>query len=188
MPFGQPDAADVEARAERVGDQLGRAATDVDHHGAGLQRTDAGERHRGLLVAGEQPGGESVRPLDLAQERLAVLGVAHGARRDRERPLGAQLLGLAAEVAECVAHPRDRKRQKPPPSVDAFTEACDASPPDELGRARRLRRRQRAGVWRSCRGRSPRRASFPRHHAADRREQLARLGSRRADHCEFLEG
>ena len=76
--------------AEAVGDQLGRAAADVDDDRSRLERADAAQRHRRLLVAGEQAGREAVRPLDLAEERLAVLGVAHGARRDGERPLGAE--------------------------------------------------------------------------------------------------
>ena len=45
-----------------------------------------------LLLAGQQPRREAVAPLDLAEEGLAVLGVADGARRDAEDALGAELL------------------------------------------------------------------------------------------------
>ena len=51
-----------------------------------------------LLVAAQEPRREAVAPLDLAEERLAVLGVAHRARGDGERPLGAERLELAAVV------------------------------------------------------------------------------------------
>ena len=55
----------------------------------------AAQRQRGLLVAAQQARREAVAPLDLAEEGLAVLGVAHGARRDAERPLGSERLELA---------------------------------------------------------------------------------------------
>ena len=51
---------------------------------------DSAQRELGLLVAGEEPGREPVAPLDLAEERFAVLRVADGARRHEERALGAE--------------------------------------------------------------------------------------------------
>ena len=68
---------------------------------------------------------EAVAPLDLAEERLAVLRVAHGARRDRERALGAERLGFAAVVGEHVPHARDRDGEQAASRVDAFAEAGD---------------------------------------------------------------
>ena len=67
-------------------DELGRAAADVhDDERLGGRRPagDAAERQQRLLVAGEEPRREAVAPLDLAEERLAVLRVADRARRDQ---------------------------------------------------------------------------------------------------------
>ena len=112
--LGQADAADIEARAEVRADdlELGRAAADVDDERARLDRADPAQRHRRLLLAGQQARREAVAPLDLAEERLAVLGVADGARRDAERPLGSERFELAAVVGEDVADARDRERQE----------------------------------------------------------------------------
>ena len=57
---------------------------------------DAAQRELGLFVSGEEARREPVAPLDLAEERLAVLRVADGARRDEQRALGAEGLQLAA--------------------------------------------------------------------------------------------
>ena len=115
-----------------VADQLGRAAADVDHDRARLQRSDPAKRHRGLLVAGEQPCREAVRPLDLSEERLAVLRVAHRARRDGERALRAERLELAPVVGERVAHARDRDGEEAAARVDPFAEPRDARAPHDL--------------------------------------------------------
>ena len=98
----------------------------------GSSRADPAQRQRGLLVAGQQPRRESVAPLDLAEERLAVLRVADGARRDAERPLGAELLELAAVVGEDVADARDREGEEPAPLVDALAEPRDLEPANDL--------------------------------------------------------
>ena len=66
---------------------------------------------------------ESVAPLDLAQERLAVLGVADGARRDRQRSLGAERFELAAVLGETVPHTRDRSGEEAPSLVDTLPRA-----------------------------------------------------------------
>ena len=132
--LGQAHAADVEADADVRADdlELGRAAADVDDERAGLDRADPAQRQRGLLLAGQQARREAVAPLDLAEERLAVLGVADGARRDAERPLGAELLELAAVLGEDVAHAGDRERQQPAALVDPLAEPRDRQPADDL--------------------------------------------------------
>ena len=184
-------------RAEALGDQLGRAAADVDDDGARLERPDAAQGHRRLLVAGEQPGREAVRPLDLAEERLAVLGVADGARRDGERALGAELLELAAVVGEHVPHARDGDRQEAPARVDALAEPRDARPAHDLldaavldvgdeqprgvraevdrGDARHLRRHEARGRGRTCAFASAAAARSTASCASDVLQVLGRL-------------
>ena len=132
--LGQANAADVEARAHVRADDLdlGRAAADVDDERPGLERADPAKRHRGLLVAAQQPGREAVAPLDLAQEGLAVLRVANGARRDAERPLGAERLELAPIRGEDVADARDRDGEEAAPLIDALAEPRDLEPADDL--------------------------------------------------------
>ena len=108
--------------------QLGRAAADVhDHHSVEVVAAEgrAGEGEPRLLLAGEQPRREAVAPLDLAEEGLAVLGVPHGAGRDAEDALGAELLDPPAVLAEDVADARDREGEEPPARVDALAEARD---------------------------------------------------------------
>ena len=105
--LGDAHAADVEAR--RRGDlavcrhhELGRASADVDDEHVvewGAPRRDAADHHRRLFRSGEQPRREAVAPFDLAEERLAVLRVAHCARRDRERAFGPVLLERPAVLA-----------------------------------------------------------------------------------------
>ena len=74
---------------EVVEDQLGRAAADVDHERAG-GGMNAAPRQQRLLVAAGEARDEAIAPLDLTEKCLAVLRVADGARRDRERTLGAE--------------------------------------------------------------------------------------------------
>ena len=149
MPLGQSDRADVEARSLVSGDQLGRAAADVEHERpvaerAAVRHAAAGEL--GLLRAAEQARREAVAPLDLAEEGLAVLGVADGARPDRQHALGAESLELAAEVGEDVADTGDRQRQQLAPLVHAFAEPSDHGPPRDLVHALALDvRDQQAG-------------------------------------------
>ena len=74
----------------------------------------------------DEPRREAVAPLDLAEERLAVLRVAHRARRDGERALRAEALERPAVVGERVAHAGDRQGEEAAPRVDAFAEPGDA--------------------------------------------------------------
>ena len=73
---------------------------------------DSAERQR-LVVSGEQPSREAVAPLDLAEERLAVLGVANGARGDGERSLGAEASSSRRIVGEAVTHAGDGEEEAP---------------------------------------------------------------------------
>ena len=86
---------------------------------------DSAVDERRLLVAAQEARRKAVAPLDLAEEGLAVLRVADGARADREHALGLELLELAAVVGEHVAHARHRQRQEPAPLVDALAEPRD---------------------------------------------------------------
>ena len=113
-------------------DQLGRAAADVDDERAGRERPDAAPRQSRLLVAREQARDEAVRPLDLTEKRLAVLGVTNRARRDRERALRAECLELAPVVDERVPHAGDRHGQQPSARVDALAESRDPRAADDL--------------------------------------------------------
>ena len=136
-PLGDPHAADVEARRERdlavsCEHELRRAAADVHDEHVVERRTagrDAADHHRGLLGAGEKAGREPVAPLDLAEERLAVLRVAHGARRDAERPLGAERLELLPIFGEAVPDAGDGHGEEAAPLVDPFAEPCDGELP-----------------------------------------------------------
>ena len=69
--------------------QLGRAAADVEHERPRREaaRLEASGR---FVVPRQESGVEAVAPLDLTEERLAVLGVAYRARRDEQRALGAE--------------------------------------------------------------------------------------------------
>src|SRR5581483_4583254 len=85
-----------------------------------------------LLVPGKQPRAEAEALLDLLEERLAVLGVAHRARRDRERALGAERLRLPLVGGEAAVHAGHRGGQEPPARVDSLAEARDPEAPREL--------------------------------------------------------
>ena len=125
VALGEAHRAERQARPEVVEDELGRAAADVDEQRRRRELADAPLRQLRLLVAREQLRREAVAPLDLAEERFAVLRVADGARRDEQRPVGAERLGSAAVVGEGVAHARDRKGEEAMARVDAFAEAGD---------------------------------------------------------------
>src|SRR5262249_48617311 len=86
---------------------------------------DAAVGQRRLLVAAQQPRGEAVAPLDLVQERLAVLRVPDGARRDEQRPLRAEPLRGAPVVGEHVVGARDRGRDQAAALLDPFPEPRD---------------------------------------------------------------
>ena len=90
MALGQAHGTDVEADPLVAADQLGRAAADVHDHRRVAGLADSAQRELGLLVSGEEARREPVAPLDLAEERFAVLRVADGARRHEERALGAE--------------------------------------------------------------------------------------------------
>ena len=130
-PLGQTHRADVDAlrspqHARLADDQLGRTAADVDHeHRAGPAVGRAAKAELCLLLTGEQPRREAVAPLDLPEERLAVLSIAHGARGDEQRALGTRLLNPPTVVGEDVPHPSDRKREEPAPEVDALAQTRD---------------------------------------------------------------
>ncbi len=107
--------------------ELGRAAADVDDEhvvqwiAAGR---DAADHQRRFLPSGEELRREPIAPFDLPEERLAVLGVSHRARRDRERALGPVSLEHAAILREAVAHARDGNRKEAPALVDSFAQAA----------------------------------------------------------------
>ena len=119
-PLGQADAAEVEARVEGdalgpAQDQLRGAAADVDdERGVGNRaaRGDAAEGQERLLVAGEKPRREAVAPLQLTEERLAVLRVAYRAGRQREGSLGTELVCGAPVVDENVSDASDGRGQQ----------------------------------------------------------------------------
>ena len=166
-PLGQPDAAGLGAQrrldaVRSVDDELGRAAADVDDErprAIGRSHATPRKRQLGLLVAVEQARREAVAPLDLAEERLAVVGVADGARPDGEDALRAERLRLAAVVDEARCA-RGRSRS------GGGCAARSTDSPSRVIASRRTtsldapvaRRRRRAGAWCSCRGRRRRRA------------------------------
>ena len=115
--------------------ELGGAAADVDDERPGGEvaaACDAAQGHARLVVPGEKSRVEAVAPLDLAEEGLPVLGVPHGARRDRERALRAGLLEHAPVAAERVANARERGGEEEPPLVDALAQAGDREPALDL--------------------------------------------------------
>ena len=93
---------------------------------------DAAQHQRRLLLSAQQLRRESVRPLDLAEERLSVLGVTHRARRDEQRPLRAEPLRLAPVVGQDVANAGDGQREEAATLVDALAEPGDLRAADEL--------------------------------------------------------
>ena len=163
---------------------LGRAAADVEQERLRAERADAAPRQLGLFVAAQEPRAEAVRPLDLAEERLAVLGVAHGAGGDGERALGAERLELAPVVGQHVAHARDRHRQQPAARVDALAEARDDAAPHDLDDvvALDVRDEQARRVGAEVDGRDARhlRGTRPR----TRRRSTARLADGGVEHRE----
>ena len=93
---------------------------------------DAADHHRGLLGPVEQPSREAVAPLDLAEERLPVVGVPNRARRDRQRAGRLQNLELTPILGEAVPYAGDGDREKPTPLVDALPEPGDRQAADDL--------------------------------------------------------
>ncbi len=127
---------------------------------------DASNHHRRFVGSREQARREAVAPLDLAEEGLAVLGVANGARRDGERPLGAERLELAAVVGEAVPDACDGHGQQSATAVDSFAQPRDREAPNDLLELVRPRRRRRGDGWSSSRGRPLRRGSSSRQERA----------------------
>ena len=82
----------------------------------GAASGDTAKHQLRLLLAREQPRREAVAPLDLAEESLAVLRVANGARRDGERPLGSEPLDLAPVLGQAVTDTGDRQREEAAPA------------------------------------------------------------------------
>ena len=123
-PLRVAHGADVEARVKVVHDQLGRAAADVDHERRRL-RLDAAPSQLRLLVTADEAGRKAITPFHLAEKCLAVLRVAHRARRHRERALGAEALERAPVIGEHVAHTRDRNGEESAARVDPLAEAGD---------------------------------------------------------------
>src|SRR5207244_5198668 len=126
VALGEAPGSHRQARVEAVEDELRRAASYTDdlRRRVDLAVSAAGQLR--LFVAREQLRDEPVAPLDLAEERLAVLRVADGARRDEQRPLGAERLGGAAVVGEDVADAGDREGEEAASRFDALAEAGDA--------------------------------------------------------------
>src|SRR5439155_818530 len=117
--------AEVEADVEVVDDQLRRAAADVEHERAG-RRLHAAAGQLGFFVAADESRREAVAPFDLAEERLAVLRIADGTRRDGERALGSERFDRPPVVGEHVANARDRNGEEAAARVDALAEPGDA--------------------------------------------------------------
>ena len=140
IALGDAHAPDVEARrgagaAVRAEDELGRATADVDDERV-LEwrppRRHAPVHERRLLLAVEQTRREAVAPLDLAEERLAVLGIADGARRDGERAGCAVILELPPVPDEAVADARDGDGEEATPLVHSLAEPGDRQLADDL--------------------------------------------------------
>ena len=93
---------------------------------------DAAQHQLRLLATVEQARREAVAPLDLAEERLAVVRVADGARPDGEDALGAERLGLAPIVDEHVADAGDRGGEEDAAPVDRLAEPRDHPPAHDL--------------------------------------------------------
>src|SRR5262249_22465116 len=72
---------------------------------------------------------KAVAPLDLAEERLAVVSVAYGARCHGQHALGAESLGLAPVRDQAVADARNRRGKQAAAPVDTLAEARDPLAP-----------------------------------------------------------
>ncbi len=139
-PLGHAHAAELEARVKRdavrpAEHELRRAAADVHDERVFLDRPARGhsaKRHQRLVVPGQQLRREAVAPLDLAEKRLAVLGVPDSTGGDRESPFGPEALQLTTVVGECVANPGDGEGKEAAPPVDPFAEPCDLEPTSDF--------------------------------------------------------
>src|SRR6185312_12734722 len=70
-------------------------------------------------------GGEAVAPLDLTEERLAVVGVPHCTGPDREDTLRPKQLRLPSVVHEDVPHAGDRSGEEDAAPIDLLPEPGD---------------------------------------------------------------
>ena len=140
-PLRQPDAARIGAvrPRETVAVRRGRALSSrrrCRRRACSAATERSLVTPRSIISASSPPSRslvrEAVAPLDLAEERLAVVGIPHGARADCQHALGTQLLGLAAIVDEDVAHARDRRREEDAPPVDRLAEPRDRLPTHDL--------------------------------------------------------
>src|SRR5580765_6909842 len=134
VALGEANGAERQARPEVVEHELCRAAADVDKERPDRNPAEPTLRQLRLVVAGKKLRREAVAPFDLTEERLPVLCVAHRARRDEQRSLGAERLGRAAVVGERVADACDRDGEEAAARVDAFAEPRDARLAVELPR------------------------------------------------------
>ena len=166
--LGEAHAADVEAASTSLARRSTASTSSVEPPPMSTTSVSSSdgrpaETPRTISAASSAPSsslrGEPVAPLDLAEERLAVLGVADRARRDRERPGRAELLELAAIVGEAVPNARDRDREKARRSSTPSPSRVIVSRRDDLARARRRRRPRRGAGSSSSRGRPLRRGS-----------------------------
>ena len=133
--LGQANAAEVEAPVPVAEDELGRAAADVDDQRSRRKRAPGGDPGVGesrLLISGQEAGVEAVAPFDLAEERLAVLRVPDGARRDGERPLDPGRLEHAPVVGQRVPNARECGGEEEATLVHALAQAGDRQPAVEL--------------------------------------------------------
>ena len=157
-PLRDANRADVEALVPAnavgtAGDELGRAATDVDDHRSAVEPSfgrDAAEHQHRLVVPGQEASREAVAPLDLAEKRLAVFGIAHCARRDPQRPFRPERLGGSAKVREHVTHARDRHGQEATALVDTLAEARDPRLARDVRDLPVALRPPPAGAWNWC--------------------------------------
>ena len=106
-------------------DELGRAATDVDHQSrvralAAGRRPQVGET--GLLVAVDGQGSQREALAQLGDEHASVLGVSDRAGRDRDRFVGLELGRQREVVADHLADVVDRLVGEPIRGVDPAAE------------------------------------------------------------------
>jgi hypothetical protein len=128
---------DVEVRlaAAAPHDQLGAPAADVDHDRerpglAGGGR--AQEREPRLLVAGDRAGVDPEALAHRSAELVAVGAVAHGARGDGDRSLGAVLVDRGAVLGQGREDALHGGVGEPARSVDAVAEPRDLRAAVEL--------------------------------------------------------
>src|SRR3954465_7926203 len=78
-----------------------------------------------LFVAAGEPRCESIAPFDPPEKRLAVLCIAHGARRNEKCALRSERFERAAVVGAHVATAWHRHGEEAPARVNSFAEPRD---------------------------------------------------------------